>query len=239
MTRAVLLAAGSALASLAAGPIHAAVVSLTDLNEFSADSTGAVSGGIDWNTVGSDSIYNLYVTGPNTGIDGAFLNSGDGAAASISSPLGDGTYQFFIFGEPAGDSPDFGLNLYFDGGTTPGISVFAAANASGTPPYPAFSADSATTRLLDYSTGPGAGTLAYSDGSSTVTLSDYLFSEPAVNTLDRVNAFNDTPSGADDFVGSFTLQVGTVPEPGASLLLGGGALALLGGSHLRRRRRRA
>ena len=239
-THAILLAACGALASLAAAPAHAADLSLTGLVEFGSDASGGASGATLWNTVGGDGYYfNLYATDANSGIDGAFLNSGDGATTAIDSTLNAGTYQFFIFGEPGADTGYFGLNLFFDGGTSPGISVFAATNTSTTPPYPAFAADgSATTRLPDYSTGPGAGTLTYSDGSSTVTLTDYQFSEPTVNDLDRVSAFSATPSGDNDFIGSFTLQVGTVPEPKASLLVGCGGLALLGG-WLRRRHRRA
>ena len=238
-TTAILLAACGALAGLAAGPVHAASLNLTGLAEFAADSNGGGSGQTFWNTLGGDSYFDLYVTGANTGIGGAYLNSGDGAATAINSPLGSGTYQFFIFGEPGADNGEFGLNLYFDGGTSPGISVFAAANLSATGPVPLFAADtSAATRLLDGSTGPGAGTLTYSDGSSNVTLTAYQFSDPTVNNLDRVNAFAATPSGANDFIGSFTLQVRAVPEPKASLLVGCGGLALLGG-WLRCRHRRA
>ena len=72
-----------------------------------------------------------------------------------------------------------------------------------------------------------------------MTLTDYQWSVPAVNDLDRINSFAATPSGANDFIGSFTLQVMAVPEPKASFLVGGGVLALLGGGWLRRRCRRA
>src|SRR5262245_23215756 len=74
----------SATATTLSGAIH-----------FSSDSAGAPFGGQIWNTHGGDFIFNLYFS---TTSDGStpFLNSGDGAAASINIPLAAGTTTLFM-----------------------------------------------------------------------------------------------------------------------------------------------
>lgn len=226
---------GSVFLAASAGPASADVA-LTGLIEFSTDATGASSGGSIWNTRGGDSFFNLYVTGANSGIGGGFVNDGDAAGAGINLALSPGTSQFFIFGEPGADIGHFALNLFFNGNNSaPGISTFAATNTSTSPPPPSFSADgSPSTLALDASTAAGAGTLSFTSGGTTVALTAYEWSAPAVETLDRVSAFNNVPSGVDDFVGSFTLQVSTVPEPTSVVMLAGGAVVFLGYGRRRR-----
>ena len=72
-----------------------------------------------------------------------------------------------------------------------------------------------------------------------MTLTAYQWSAPTVNNLDRVGPFDTAPDGANDFIGSFTLQVNAVPEPRESCVIGVGILAALGSGWLRRRSRRA
>lgn len=212
-------------------------VMLTGLINFSTDAAGAASGGSIWNTRGGDNFFNLYVTQPNSGINGPFLNTGDGAGAGINLSLAEGKNEFFLFGEPGADVGRFGLNLFFGGNNSnPGISVFAASDQPPSPPFPNFSPNnSASTLALDSTVVPGAGTLSFTSGSSTVTLTDYRWSVPSVQNLDRVQAFAIGANGANDFVGSFTLQVRSVPEPASVVLLGTGVLALLGYGSRRRK----
>lgn len=196
--------------------------------QFSANSSGAATGGQIWNTLGSDGLFNLYFTQPNTGIGGSLLNSGNGASTALNLTLAPGAYEFFYFGQPGSDTGFAALNLFFDGNTsTPRISVFAATDtAAPSPPYPSFSANSSTNTLtLAGSIVAGAGTLSYSSGGFTVTLTDYGWSTPGVFGLDRVQAFSNAPGGGNDFVGMVRLSVTSVPEPGSLVL---GALAVSG-----------
>jgi hypothetical protein len=80
---------------------------------------------------------------------------------------------------------------------------------------------------LDSSITPGAGTLFFNDGAYNVTLTDYRWSVPGVENLDRVGAFDAAPDGANDFIGSMTLVVTAVPEPTSLSLLAVGAALML------------
>jgi hypothetical protein len=205
-------------------PVSAAPV-LSGLVNFSTDGAGSASAGQIWNTLGSDGWFNLYVTQPNSGLGGAFLNAGNAAGTSISQILNPGTYQFYFFGEPGGDTGFAGLNLFFDGDdTNPGISVYGPTDHSPSPPFSTFAANSGPNTLtLDaLSLVPGAGTLTYVSGDTTVTLMDYQWSTPEVYGVDRVQGYDDFPTGAPDFVGSITLEVSTaaVPEPTSMATLG-------------------
>jgi hypothetical protein len=222
-------------------PAHADLV-LSGLIGFSADSTGAASEGNFWNTLGppDDTIdrFNLYVTQPNTGIVGPFLNSGNGSGTSISVPLSPGNFQFFIFGTEVRALPfSFaGLNLFFNGNNAmPGISVFAPVDESPSPPVPAFAANnSPLTADLTSLTTPGAGTLAFTAGGLLVRLTGYRFSVPTVEDLDRISPYIDAPDGFADLVGSFTVQVTVVPEPSSIICFGLGMVSLVGYAGWRR-----
>ena len=212
---------------------------LTGAVEFSTDSHGTSDSSNIWNTLGLadehvNTAANLYVTTPNTGINGTFLNSGDGPQTRLSYDLSSpGTYQFFIFGDPGFERNFYGLNLFFDGvDSSPRISAFGDLDVTPSPPFPAFTANSsAFTRDLSNSNFvPGSGSLTYTAGGLSVSLSDYHWSAPFVESLDRVDYLNNVPSGRFDQVGSFTLQVSAtaVPEPNTLYLLVIGAICLAG-----------
>ena len=188
---------------------------LSGLVNFGATASGAYAGVDIWNTLGGDSNFNLYVAANSQ--TGAFLNSGDSSAASINTPLLPGNYTFALFGEPGPELSNFGLNLFFNGNNSaPGISVFAAQDVEPSPPFPAFTANSSTSALTLAGTPvAGAGTLVYTDGTTTVTLTDYSWSRPAVFSLNRVQGFNNTSGGGNDFVGALSLNV-TANAPTAS-----------------------
>lgn len=209
---------------------------LTGALEFSSDGSGNSFGGQIWNSLGGDGMSNLYVTQANSGTAGTFLNTGDtNPSARINVSLTPGTYTFHIFGDPGADVGNNGLNLFFNSDDiNPRISVFAPSDQSPSPPYPAFSANSSTNTVdLQGGTVSGSGNLVYSDGQLSVALTEYRWSNPSVENLDRVFNFGDSSNGTSDFVGHFTLEVSAVPEPSSFALVG----FVAGGVWWKRRKR--
>jgi hypothetical protein len=193
---------------------------------WASDSAGAGSSTF-WNTAAPDGWWNLYLTQANSGATGPFVNSGNTAGSAainldLSTP---GTYTFHFLAEGAAGSGFYGLNLFFNGnGTNPGISVLGVLNGG------AFTANgNSNTRTLGGSSIAGSNSLTFLDGPNTVTLTDfafYQFSSTLVPQLNRVGAFDNTPTNATlDERGYFTLQVNgppvsETPEPSTWLLLG-------------------
>ena len=218
-------------------------VTLSGLHLFGLDAAGNLeipTGGL-YTYVPNGGNFDLWVT--QGGISDPFINGPTRDNAGISVPLNPGSYTFSIFGASGcGEgqsifpcaSPQYGLNLFFNGnGDTPGISVMAATNYSATPPFPAFSANSGTTVNLSGSAQvAGAGTLVFTDGATSVTLTNFQWSVPMVYNLDRISNFTTSPDGSRDFVGQFALQVSTtrpLPEPSTLVLLASGLVGLLAG----------
>ncbi|MEK7780328.1 MAG: PEP-CTERM sorting domain-containing protein [Verrucomicrobiota bacterium] len=225
-----------AMANIGQTTVRAAT--LTGGTLFSANATGTAAGFETWNTVGGDAAYNFYLT--SGGLAAPFINSGNGGAASPSAALPLGTHTFSIFAESAsqGALSHYGLNLYFNGGATPSVSVFAPRTTSSIPPYPAFSANSSlTTPQQNLTYGPAAGTLSFASGGQIITLTSYFFASPeTVFSMDRVSPVNNVPSGFGDYVGQFTLNVTPVPEPTTAPLVLLGLFAAAALKHARRPR---
>lgn len=188
-------------------------VVLSDLVQFGTDSSGTFLNDQFWSAHAGIDHYQLYVIegGPN----GTFLNSGSGSSAGISVDLTNGSYTFTVFGDGL-NAPAlgyYGLNLFFNGDSIPSISVFAALQTSTS--EPSFAADgssqSPSPTITPYVAAANA--LTFSSGQSTVTLTDYHWATPALNGLDRVSPHDLGANGAEDYVGQFTLQVSSVPEP--------------------------
>lgn len=214
---------------------------------FSTDSNGNASGGQVWNTRPGDGFYNLWFTegtpgalAPNNGLVNSFINGPSDANAGINVDLSTpGTYDFTIFGEPGANLGFEGLNLFFDGGVAPSISVKAAVRTGLA--QPAFSANGGSTLTLAGGGVAGANALSFVDGLQTITLTNFYWAAPSFHAIDRVTPFSATPGGSFDFVGTFTLVVNspiaTTPEPSTALLC---VLGLVCGgmpSLVRRRRR--
>ena len=148
---------------LLAGAVCATGTTLTGLTEFTTNGSGAWPlGGASYNTHGGDGAWNVYVTAPNSGPNGAFLNSGNAAGASLNVDISaPGTYTFYFYGQGT-TLATAGLNLFFNGAlpqSAPGISAFGAVNGTS------FSANGASSTLpLSYNGGtfPGANSLALS-----------------------------------------------------------------------------
>jgi hypothetical protein len=183
-----------------------------------------------WNTLGNEiSFANIYLTQPNQGYTGPFLNFGNGDGASISYSLGPGLYQFYFFvmGFWDNNPGTYGLNLFFGGDNThPGIAAFSPANMITAT---AVQAGQGTLSLTGDGNNevPAPGSLTYTANGLSVTLTGYGYGEPGVfggPVLDRVGNLNSIPDGYPDSVGVFTLSVATVPEPSVLRL---GFLAVL------------
>jgi hypothetical protein len=213
------------LVALSAVPARGAF--LTGAVVYSTDAAGAPSSGEYWNTSGFDNRYNLYVAiGPNDPI----LNPGNGASAGITLPLPVGTYTYDIYGENSPVFDHYGLALYFNGSATPGIAAYVTTGHSGASVVT--TADGSVTMEGEPAVSPDS--LSFVDTTTTVTLTNFSWTGPAPGGLDRVSAYDSTPSGQPDFLGSFTLTVTSnpiptgnitpVPEPASLALLGLGSL---------------
>jgi hypothetical protein len=113
----------------------------------------------------------------------------------------------------------FALNLFFNGDDfNPGISAEGGTRIGL--PIPAFTPNgaSSTWSLNDFYAAPGANSLVFVDGGTTVTLTEYWWARYDVFLQDVVQEFNNTPGSTYDYVGRFTLEV--TPEPSTLLLLG-------------------
>lgn len=214
---------------LSAAPGNSAT--LTGAVLFSADTAGNANTGPFFNTLGGDSIPNLYLTTATIPqrppAPGTFYNGGDGAATSINLPLTGGNYVFGFWVDPGsislGVGPDVGLNLFFDGNTSPGISAYGmcATAFCGIIPQP----DSGTTKALNGANIAGFGSLTFVAGITTISLTGL---KEVATLSDYVGPFNNVPNNLPDYFGTFSLAV-VVPEPGTKLLflIGTAVLALI------------
>jgi PEP-CTERM motif len=184
-----------------------------------------------WNTRGGDSnpsSFNLYLS---TNDGASFINTGNGAGASVNIPLVDGDNTFFFFGTANVDAIlaiEFGIST--TDSSNPTISASTSAGAAST----AFSAYSGQALRNDLTTTVGSGSLSSGlFGVKTVTLTSFSYKQNSPNR-DLVNLYQTGADGINDTYGSFTLRLAQVaPEPGTLGLLG---LGMIAGLAIRRRK---
>ena len=186
-----------------------AATTLSGLELLSTDATGRAAttgGGTIWTTQPGGGPAKIWVIAG--GPDDPFINGPANTAAHIDRFLTNGTHRFTIYAAPGNESSHYGLNLFFNGiGATPGISVFAPPHRSSSVPVPEFAAHGSQTLNLAGVLVPGAKTLQFVDGQTTITLTSYFFALPTVHGLDRVGPQVATKDGRLDFLGAFTLEV--------------------------------
>ncbi|RFP19372.1 PEP-CTERM sorting domain-containing protein [Duganella sp. BJB475] len=217
----------------------AETLSLTGASVYDINSAGNYVGN-GWDTTGGNGAANLYLlTAQNDA--GSFINSGNGAATSIHQDLSSpGTYTYYFRADGGGfnwPTPSAGLNLFFNGVNVPGISAFVPFNTVS--PTPAAYGNGGL-GIINADEVPGANSLSFSSGKTTVTLSNFTwfdYRNPAAPNAvpDLVNVFGNTPNGLNDYSGSFTVRVAAVPEPEQwAMMLGG--ISLLAAFGKRRRK---
>jgi len=187
-------------------------VQLTDVVVFSTTSSGTWTNPDTWETRPGGN-FNVWIQGGAPG--GPFLNGPTDSAVQPNISLSAGTNSFRLFGAPGLDAAYFGINLFFNGSSTPSISAFGPMSTSTS--VHTFTANSATQTpktipgpLTGY-VFPGAGTLSFTQGGQTITLTDFYWAKQSVYSLDLTGASSVGSDGALDYVGSITFTI--VPEP--------------------------
>jgi Tol biopolymer transport system component len=181
---------------------------LTGASLYDIDGAGNYVGN-GWDTTGGNGAYNFYLLSASN----AFLNSGNGAAASLNQDLSTpGTYTFLYRADGGGfnwPTPSAGLNLFFNNNTNPGISVSVPFNVP-TPALTAFGTGSLG--IVNADVVPGANALSFMAGDLKVTLTAFSlmdYQNPAVPPAlpDLVSPGDTVPNGLNDYSGVITLQV--------------------------------
>ncbi len=208
----------AALLIATAATMPASVLTLSSASAFGANPDGTWSGGITTTTACCQSMA-IEV--------GAF--TGDSANFS-STPLTltDGTYVLYMESQPDWTFPGMagGVNLYFNGDGGPGIStvVNTTMDRNDHSNTPAAIADTVITASDEDGTVNGSGSLSYTSGGTTVTLTGLQWvGGSGTNPYADINGspltvqvLGLTVSGADS----------TAPGPGTIGLLGAGLIGL-------------
>lgn len=197
-------------------------VLLTDIVVYSTDASGNATGAGFSTDPGTNS-YSLFARSGGAWLDGG--KSGPAPSIDLSSP---GTYTYSLYmdsyGGGLGANTNAGISLYFNGVTAnPGLSALIPYPNSSSAP----TASSATVNNVFFSGFvAGAGTTTFVSGSTLVTLTDFTYSQGAVDLVNRNTA---VPGDWNDLVGSITLQVAAVPEPASYVaIISLGALGFVG-----------
>jgi hypothetical protein len=137
----------------------------------------------------------------------SFVNPGE---RDVNLPLALGTNTFSVAGDSVTSGTPFGLGLFFNDETNPGIAVYNANGGTG-----AFSVQAQETSTMGEATGgaatvPGPGVTSWAAGDGySVTLTSYRMTSSSTPFVDLVGSGGavGTPNGTADTHGAFTLEV--------------------------------
>lgn len=216
-------------ASLGATSPLAAQLIFSGGSLFSSNASGGQAGGYIWETT-AGGFSNLYFFTGTPASPLPYLNSGNTSdKLDTNYTLTAGTHEIYFVGNEVPGTSYVGLNLYFDHDfTATNNRISAVVTRDGASTFSAISG--ASTGYGQTSLVAGSGSLSYTAGGFSVTLSD-LHME--TGTYDLVGATATGANGTNDVVGHMTLTVTAVPEPSTVALFCG--VAALGAATWRRR----
>ena len=122
--------AAAALCAAAAFSLQAATT-LSGLELLSTDATGRAAttgGGTIWTTQPGGGPAKIWVI--DGGADDAFINGPAATQSNIDRLLTNGRHQFTIYAAPGTDNTYFGLNLFFNGLSSPEEAAAASARTT-------------------------------------------------------------------------------------------------------------
>ena len=182
-------------AGLVAAANASAQLRLTNVFQFSTSVTGEASGGQLWDTVQGGS-FAIWVSANGDRLNG---QAGQTSSQTIDFEMTQGVYNFQIWGQVgnAGAIPFGGMNLFFDDSSDAAISVFAEAR-NDFAPAPDFFANAHPRTFGPAGITPASGSLSFSSGGLTATLTSYFYANPTVFSLDEGSGFNRVPGGGPD-----------------------------------------
>ncbi len=177
--------AGFGLALLAVAGLAAccptSAQTLTGGDLFGTDAMGNAGGDEIWNTTKIIGVTKLWT------YQGTTLVNASVTDPTLNFALTPGTYNFEIYGSNSLNYDYHGMNLFFDGQTTtPSISVKANTLTSSSDTS-LFTANGGSTHALDgngFQSTPGANTLTFVDGATTIQLTSFSWAKPSVYNTD-------------------------------------------------------
>jgi len=185
-------------------------VRLTDVCQFLANASGQATFGFQHDT-NPGANFQIGVTTPQVTLPSAspvnFVNPGN---KDVNLPLALGSNTFTMVGDSTTTGSPFGLNLFFNDETIPGITVYNSNGGTG-----AFSVQAAETATDGYATGgassvPASGVVSVAtDDGFAVTLAAFTMRSTTTPFVDLATGLDiGTPNGtADTVTASMTLSV--------------------------------
>ena len=205
-----------ALGLMAVGAAQSeAAVRLTALQMISTEADGKIQGvgGHRFKTANHGGQPCLYLI-EGDDLNGAIINGPGAAENGVNLSLSVGTHTYTVYAENynAYSWNNYSLNLHFDNSNLPNISVLAPLNNNSTQFFPPFAPNSEFTEDIQGHSVKAPNTLEYKAGATTVKLTGFHVSAPAVYAKDRVGPFEAKPNGKFDYIGQFTLEITAPPQ---------------------------
>jgi len=135
---------------------------ITGMEVFDTDSSGNRLNNLYWNTIPGDTVPNAWVRGGGSGYNGPSDSQAPIFIDPFSSRFHEGSDADLFVSNDFTFTPQYiGLSLFFNGATSPQISVFGSTPGFAHLPRPGFS-DTFTDGMLTLKIGtPGSGSLSW------------------------------------------------------------------------------